>query len=50
MSTPKEVVNHYNIKPRKKMGQCFLLDQNIIKKIAGAARITKDDIVVEIGS
>ncbi len=50
MQTPKDVVKLYNIKPRKKFSQSFLLDQNIIKKIAGAAQITKDDIVVEIGS
>lgn len=50
MSSPKDVINHYDIRPRKKLGQSFLLDQNIIKKIAAAARITKDDIVVEIGA
>ena len=50
MTSPKEIIQHYGIKPRKKLGQSFLLDQNIIKKIAAAARITKDDIVVEIGA
>lgn len=50
MSSPKDIIKHYNIKPRKKLGQSFLLDQNIIKKIAGATQITKEDIVVEIGS
>jgi 16S rRNA (adenine1518-N6/adenine1519-N6)-dimethyltransferase len=50
MCTPKDVIKHYDIKPRKKLGQSFLLDQNIIKKIAAAAQITKEDIVVEIGA
>jgi 16S rRNA (adenine1518-N6/adenine1519-N6)-dimethyltransferase len=50
MLTPKDVIKQYDIKPRKKLGQSFLLDQNIIKKIAVAAGITKDDIVVEIGA
>jgi 16S rRNA (adenine1518-N6/adenine1519-N6)-dimethyltransferase len=50
MTSPKEIISHYGIKPRKKLGQSFLLDQNIIKKIAAAARITKEDIVVEIGA
>ncbi len=50
MTSPKEIIQHYGIKPRKKLGQSFLLDQNIIKRIATAARITKDDIVVEIGA
>lgn len=50
MHTPKDVIKHYDIKPRKKLGQSFLLDQNIIQKIAAAAQITKEDIVVEIGA
>jgi 16S rRNA (adenine1518-N6/adenine1519-N6)-dimethyltransferase len=50
MSSPKDVIKHYDIKPRKKLSQSFLLDQNIISKIAAAARITRDDIVVEIGA
>ena len=50
MTSPKEIIQHYGISPRKKLGQSFLLDQNIIKKIAAATRITKKDIVVEIGA
>ncbi len=50
MTSPKEIIQHYGIKPRKKLGQSFLLDQNIIKKIAAASRITDEDIVVEIGA
>ncbi|MEN6623189.1 MAG: 16S rRNA (adenine(1518)-N(6)/adenine(1519)-N(6))-dimethyltransferase RsmA [Smithella sp.] len=50
MNTPKDIIKQYNIKPRKKLSQSFLIDQNILKKIANAAQITKDDIVVEIGS
>jgi 16S rRNA (adenine1518-N6/adenine1519-N6)-dimethyltransferase len=50
MTSPKETIQHYGIKPRKKLSQSFLMDQNIIKKIATAAQITEDDIVVEIGA
>ncbi|MEN6374522.1 MAG: 16S rRNA (adenine(1518)-N(6)/adenine(1519)-N(6))-dimethyltransferase RsmA [Smithella sp.] len=50
MQTPKEVIRHYNIKPRKKYGQSFLLDQNVIKNIVSAAEISPEDIVVEIGA
>ena len=50
MTTPKEIINYYGIKPRKKLGQSFLLDQNVIRKIAAAANINKEDIVVEIGA
>lgn len=50
MTTPRDVIKRYDIKPRKKLSQSFLLDQNIIKKIDAAARLTPDDIVVEIGA
>jgi 16S rRNA (adenine1518-N6/adenine1519-N6)-dimethyltransferase len=50
MTSPKEIIQQYGIKPRKKLSQSFLMDQNIIKKIAVAAQISKDDIVVEIGA
>ncbi len=50
MTTPKEIINKYGIKPKKKLGQSFLLDGNIVRKIAAAAQITKEDIVVEIGA
>lgn len=50
MTSPKEIIQQYGIKPRKKLSQSFLMDQNIIKKIAPAAQISKSDIVVEIGA
>ena len=50
MTSPKEIIKHYDIKPRKKLGQSFLMDQNIIKKIAAAAQINQEDIVLEIGA
>ena len=36
-------------KPKKSLGQNFLLDKNIINKIINAARISSDDVVLEIG-
>ncbi|KAF0158982.1 MAG: 16S rRNA (adenine1518-N6/adenine1519-N6)-dimethyltransferase [Syntrophaceae bacterium] len=50
MTTPRDILNQYNIKPRKKLGQSFLIDVNTIKKIAALARISSDDVVVEIGA
>ena len=38
-----------NLPALKKFGQNFLIDKNILKKIAEAAKLTKDDIVLEIG-
>jgi 16S rRNA (adenine1518-N6/adenine1519-N6)-dimethyltransferase len=50
MSSPKEIIRDYAIKPRKSLGQSFLTDQNVIRKIFALACVTKNDIVVEIGA
>ena len=50
MKSPKEIIHHYDIKPRKWLGQSFLMDQNIIRRIAAIAQVTNNDIVVEIGA
>ena len=50
MSSPKEVIRRYAVKPRKKLGQSFLMEENVIRKIAALAQVTKNDIVVEIGA
>ena len=38
------------IKPKKSLGQNFLIDKNIIKKIVEVGEITSQDIVLEIGA
>ncbi|MEE9911384.1 MAG: 16S rRNA (adenine(1518)-N(6)/adenine(1519)-N(6))-dimethyltransferase RsmA [Deltaproteobacteria bacterium] len=50
MTTPREILHQYGIKPRKRLGQSFLMDVNTIHKIARAGRITPGDVVVEIGA
>jgi len=45
----KEIIEKYNFKFSKSLGQNFLIDENIINKILEGAEISKDDIVVEIG-
>jgi len=37
------------ISPKKSLGQNFLVDENVAQRIIGAADISKDDTVVEIG-
>ncbi len=39
-----------HIKPKKSLGQNFLIDKNIQNKIIRACDLTKEDIVLEIGS
>ncbi|MCX5698080.1 MAG: 16S rRNA (adenine(1518)-N(6)/adenine(1519)-N(6))-dimethyltransferase RsmA [Candidatus Omnitrophica bacterium] len=38
------------IKPKKSLGQNFLIDKNIQKKIIRACNLSKEDIVLEIGA
>jgi len=45
----RDILNKYNISAKKKYGQNFLVDQNILQKIVDGAEIDRDTIVVEIG-
>ncbi len=45
----KEIVDKYNFRFSKSLGQNFLIDENIIHKIIKGADIGKDDGVIEIG-
>lgn len=48
-SATREVINKYSFAFQKKFGQNFLIDSNILENIVGAAEITKEDFVLEIG-
>jgi 16S rRNA (adenine1518-N6/adenine1519-N6)-dimethyltransferase len=37
------------IKPRKSLGQNFVVDANTVRRIAGAAELTAADVVLEVG-
>ncbi len=45
----KEITSKYNIFPHKKWGQNFLMDKNILNKIANVSCLTSADHVIEIG-
>ncbi|MFA7142241.1 MAG: 16S rRNA (adenine(1518)-N(6)/adenine(1519)-N(6))-dimethyltransferase RsmA [Candidatus Paceibacterota bacterium] len=45
----KEILNKYDIYPKKSLGQNFLIDQNIIDKIIKVSQVKKEDHVLEIG-
>ena len=52
LATPgatRYILEKYGIKARKKYGQNFLIDANVIRGIIDAAQITEDDCVLEIG-
>ena len=45
----KSILNKYNIKPNKNLGQNFLIKQEILDGIICAAEVEKEDLVIEIG-
>ncbi len=48
-SETKKVMDMFGFSFKKKFGQNFLIDENIVRKIVHCAGITKDDTVLEIG-
>jgi 16S rRNA (adenine1518-N6/adenine1519-N6)-dimethyltransferase len=49
MASQRELLNKFNLLPKKRFGQNFLVDPNIVNKILKAFNPEPDDIVVEIG-
>lgn len=45
----KSLLKRYGLKPNKRLGQNFLVDRSIIRKIIAAADLKPQDIVLEIG-
>ena len=45
----ENLLKNYGIRPSKKMGQNFLIDEKTFDKILEAADLSKNDIVLEIG-
>lgn len=45
----KNILKKYQIRPSKRLGQNFLIDKGVIKKIIKAADLSSEDIVLEIG-
>ena len=45
----RSIMRRHNISCHKSLGQNFLVDLNIIKKILDSAELTSDDLVLEIG-
>lgn len=46
----KELTKRHNIRLTKSLGQNFLIDNNIIKKIVDSANVNRDDLVIEVGA
>jgi 16S rRNA (adenine1518-N6/adenine1519-N6)-dimethyltransferase len=45
----RELAARLNVVPTKKLGQNFVHDPNTVRRIAAAAQLTDEDVVVEVG-
>ena len=45
----KKILQHYNLHPSKRLGQNFLIDKSVLKKIIEAANLKPTDVVLEVG-
>jgi 16S rRNA (adenine1518-N6/adenine1519-N6)-dimethyltransferase len=50
MTSVRKMLAQYDIHPRKRLGQCFLEDMNIIRRIVALAEPAGNETVVEIGA
>ncbi|MCX8170862.1 MAG: 16S rRNA (adenine(1518)-N(6)/adenine(1519)-N(6))-dimethyltransferase RsmA [Candidatus Bathyarchaeota archaeon] len=46
----KKILRAYGIRPRKRLGQNFLVDGEILDKMISYASVCRDDVVLEIGA
>ena len=49
MTSLKQELRDYGFFPRKRLGQHFLVDRNILNKVIRTAEVGKEDVVVEVG-
>jgi 16S rRNA (adenine1518-N6/adenine1519-N6)-dimethyltransferase len=49
LSQIKSLLKKYHLKPRKDLGQYFLIDDEVVNKLIKAADLSSCDIVIEIG-
>lgn len=45
----REVLDRHGIRPRKRHGQHFLIDGNLMRRLAESAELSREDAVLEIG-
>jgi len=49
MVSIKQELREYGFFPRKRLGQHFLVDRNILNKVVRTAEVGKEDVVIEVG-
>ncbi|MDP6043371.1 MAG: 16S rRNA (adenine(1518)-N(6)/adenine(1519)-N(6))-dimethyltransferase RsmA [Dehalococcoidales bacterium] len=49
LTQTKRILRHFDLKSRKRLGQHFLVDEEVLQLIAASAEIDPSDTIVEIG-
>ena len=49
MIDPRQLLKQFGLRPKKSLGQNFLIDNQALDQIVRAAEVTADDVVLEIG-
>lgn len=49
MQNTRETIKKYNIQLTKSLGQNFLTDFNVVKKIVNTADVGQEDVIIEVG-
>ena len=50
MTSPKSLLKAWELRPKKRLGQCFLSDPSTAASITARARLSSQDVVLEIGA
>jgi 16S rRNA (adenine1518-N6/adenine1519-N6)-dimethyltransferase len=45
----KDILKKFNVRPLRRLGQNFLIDQSVVAKIVDAANVSQKDLVIEVG-
>jgi len=48
--TIKSLLQKHNIHPNKRLGQNFLINKNVLKKLIDSAGVNKSDTIIEVGA
>lgn len=46
----RRILSRYNIRPRRRLGQNFLVEDEVLDKMISYASLSEDDVVLEIGA
>jgi 16S rRNA (adenine1518-N6/adenine1519-N6)-dimethyltransferase len=50
LTKAKRLLHHYDVSPRKRLGQNFLVNSALLEEMISNATVTKQDVVLEVGA